>query len=222
MDRKGTSMRMFVGLSVVGIVLALSFLYFRPPTEMLRESQSSPEEHSDPENFSPINELSPFTADEDSIDAIPDDPNSPPNKSAPSLTFVSSEQLLTWSRGDVFEGNFSSQPIDPTWAPETTARIYDGLATVDLPIIGVEANCRTTICRIEVLVDISELEDGEDSYFVSIMDAIKPVSRTNERLDSASGANFGNRDGPFTAGDDVRVWLAYFYGRDSIPVEPFP
>jgi hypothetical protein len=50
------------------------------------------------------------------------------------------------------DGRFAAEAVDPLWAPSIEAEILDEFAQVSsVQLVTLEVECRTTVCRIEVL-----------------------------------------------------------------------
>jgi hypothetical protein len=133
-------------------------------------------------------------------------------------TLVPGEILDRWLSNSVIEEFLERESVDSAWASRMEARILSELSTIDIDFIGIQAHCRTTMCRIEVIIDDRSrvLQHGVTSD--TVMPAVRAAMRSNyERwlvptvaswtMPYESGASHDEPGLP----PRTRVWIAYVY-----------
>jgi hypothetical protein len=139
-------------------------------------------------------------------------------------TLAPDELLDNWLQKGIIEERLVSEQIDLAWAPPMEARIMNEIATVDLRFIAVQAHCRSTMCRVEALIDdrAGNLQPGMTGD--ALMPAVRTAIRsTRERWFIPVIASWTMRldggmlsDGAGTP-PRTRAWLAYVYDARLLP-----
>ena len=124
-------------------------------------------------------------------------PDSDPGErpALPPASLVGPAQQVSWAEADFFADVLRQQDIDSAWAQDAEAALLGALSTLKLPVQTIMAHCRSTICRLEVALDVGDLDAGgtEDidiGPYQQIMGAVRPVSRAEARFTAASGSAF--------------------------------
>jgi hypothetical protein len=81
------------------------------------------------------------------------------------------------------------EPIDSEWAVKVESEIYGELAASPLEVFSVDVICRTTICRMDIVINPEVRGDDERRYdHVLIEDVLQPVFLASDgRLNSVTG-----------------------------------
>jgi hypothetical protein len=140
-------------------------------------------------------------------------------------TLAPASLLGHWVSSKVFEEQLANEGIDGAWAPLMEQRIYEELAKVRLTFSGIQAHCRTTMCRIEVLIHdpLRTLETGVTAR--ALIPAVETAMQHNmERWFIPVVMSFAMRyDGGGSLADlpttppHSRIWVAYVYDMSSMP-----
>lgn len=105
---------------------------------------------------------------------------------------------------------FAAEPVDPVWAPEAEARILSEIATATgRPMVTLQAECRSTVCRLQVVErDLAPLGSAR-SDANGIPQAVTAMASSTRDLLSGIGLEpRGAMSIPDASGS--RVLLAYF------------
>lgn len=132
-----------------------------------------------------------------------------------------------WAVADWFEDQLAGDPIDQAWAPATEHAIVSTLPDIETSVISVQAHCRSTICRVEVIYNESRDIPIADSGHRSFISVLWPLVGYDERLSGISATHRTYRSDrlvPVNRPRDDRmvtkVWLGYLHSKEKRPPPP--
>lgn len=132
----------------------------------------------------------------------------------PPALFLPLEQMQAWPELVSFEESLREQPIDSHWAPHMESRILDSLVESGVEVMQMQIHCRTTICRLEVSINIERMPDLGEHAPLEIMREMNSIAIGGWRVNTIESQTFGNLATPTFQGDPIRTTVAYFYYRE--------
>ena len=148
-----------------------------------------------------------------------DDPAEPPVLLPDQLALTPMEQKAQSARALVHPGlaeveqAFAAERVDPLWATETEGNILGQLAQANLQLVTMQVECRTSMCRVQLVEGPSERTDAGAFH-----DLVRDLG-----LDVWRMQGFGNQSGATTTVAYLARPGDCYHDRDrSVCREPTP
>lgn len=119
-----------------------------------------------------------------------------------------------------YEHVLIEQPIDPHWAPRMESRIYESIADSELQIAAMQVHCRTSLRRIEVILNAAQTPDDALGLLAEFTDPVMDaISGGGWRVNGLTTRVVGDRvpENMPGLGSQGRLQSLISYVHDSEP-----